>query len=202
MASDTQNKTPWFKNTAFYLILSIVANTTWVADYFDIVKFKKEISQSEKTELLTEIKEDRDYYKDLFRNCNDNIRKVEREVSQLKVNMLLLQTTGDHFPFPMWTKDVRSVMIDMNDEYERVFLKPFGITKEQYINKKDDDIWPEEVAEKFRQNDLQALKQRRPYITVEMIPNAAGVMEPWNVIKFRLEIGGEPIGIRGFAFPK
>ena len=130
------------------------------------------------------------------------------DVNKLRIVSLLI----DLNPFPQWIKRLDQNefgvpqwrMMRINAAYER----RWGVTREEYENKLDEEVWGPEVAADFAKNDFMAVEQSpEPYITVERVPEVPkgdppgshGVEVPiWRIAKVATSAGGE-IYVAGIA---
>jgi hypothetical protein len=85
------------------------------------------------------------------------IAEMEKRISNLNTKLLIMESAGMNIPLPTWLKDLDGTMLAINDSYEFYFLKPIDKTKEDYIGKTDFDIWNEEIAKIYKENDLAVL---------------------------------------------
>lgn len=194
MTLETIKKPNWL-----VVVLALI-NIGFVGNTFDWFKFNKELDLSDREAVLEQILEDRDYYKNGYRDCGDRLGELEREVSNLRSELVLVGALSNDLPIPMWLKDLDGRMIYLNKRYEQQFLSPLGLTAADYLGKKDSDIWPPEVAEKYRANDLKAQQSDEPVITFELIPLMGHKPERFRVVKYRRMIGSTIVGIGGFCF--
>jgi PAS domain S-box-containing protein len=70
----------------------------------------------------------------------------------------------------IYIKDVQGRYLQINRWHERLF----GRTQEQVAGKTDFDIFPHEIAEKFRENDLRVLRTGQPLETEEIALHSDG----------------------------
>lgn len=98
-------------------------------------------------------------------------------------------------PYPMWFKDTEFKMVFLNKAYEL----EFGVTVQEYNNKFDENIWPEDVAVEYRQNDLQVLTTQKPISVIEHHFDAQGVYRPITVVKWPLIVNNDLLGVAGMA---
>ena len=85
----------------------------------------------------------------------------------------------DHSPVVAWIKDEEGRWIYLNETYQR----RFGASVEAWQGKTDFDLWPADIAEKFRQSDLAALATGEPLEIADTIPEADGALSYWHTIK-------------------
>lgn len=91
-------------------------------------------------------------------------------------------------------------MLALNDEYEKIFLNPLGIKKEDYIGKRDAEIWPDEFASKFKAVDYTVQRTGGVWVGMEwVIVNDSA--QRWQVIKYPAKVGRSVVGVGGFAIP-
>jgi len=188
-----QLKTNWVQ-----ILLALIA-AGFTADYFGIVKHNKELSSSDKTLLIEELRNDRNYYQSLYKECQESVVQVQKDLSDIKQNTTLLTAVKYDIPVPMWLKDSKGKMVFINNEYERLFLFPVGKTMEDYIGKTDYDIWDKETAEQYRKNDIRAMQSQNPIYTTELIPMAGTLPKELRVVKYPQKKDGRTIGIGGIG---
>jgi len=100
-------------------------------------------------------------------------------------------------PLPIWFKSRDSVMMFINQEYSELY----GVQPEDYIGKRDDDVWGAETAELFRVNDRAVMRSGRPVYEFEKIKNKkTGREEHLKVIKFPVRNRAQDIvGVGGIV---
>jgi hypothetical protein len=106
-----------------------------------------------------------------------------------------------YVPAVVWCKDYSEggKMVFISDEYARLWPKQ----AKNYVGRFDADVWPAHVAEMFRHNDMNVLKQER---VIESIEDTPGSIDPaWNkirVVKFPIwcgDVEGEPTMVGGIG---
>lgn len=130
--------------------------------------------------------------------CKETNQLLIKKVAMLENKVLLLESAHQSLPVPMWLKTMDGTMLALNSAYENVFLKPNGLKTIDYVGKKDHDVWPKEVADKFREHDIEVQTTRQTLETTELVP-IDGVMTKWHIIKYLRISDGVPIGIGGMA---
>jgi PAS domain S-box-containing protein len=92
---------------------------------------------------------------------------TERKKAELKIEneRKRLQTLVETIPDPVFLKDPNGVYLLCNHAYEMLF----GIKVLDIIGKTDYDVVPQEVADKFRKNDLDVLKENKSIIFFEEV---------------------------------
>jgi PAS domain S-box-containing protein len=129
----------------------------------------RDLSQRKKAEAeLKRAKEALDLYsKDLERQ----VRKRTREITSI------LRYT----PSVVFLKDREGCYKLVNSRFEELF----GVKNREIQGKKDDDIFPREVAEHFSASDRRVLKEGRPLQMEEAIPQSDG-LHTYLWVKFPL----------------
>jgi diguanylate cyclase (GGDEF)-like protein/PAS domain S-box-containing protein len=79
-----------------------------------------------------------------------------------------------------WLKDENGVLQFASDN----FLNRFGLQREAVIGKNEFDIWPDEFARQYRQNDQTMLTQGCPLEVVEAVQQGNGELSWWLCNKF------------------
>jgi PAS domain S-box-containing protein len=104
-----------------------------------------------------------------------------------------------HLPGPAWIKDARGRYVFANDAAENAF----GISRDQFYAKSDDELFPPETAEQFKANDALAITGGIAVQAVETLQHKDGSVHYSIVHKFpiadaadaRLLVGGIAIDI-------
>ncbi len=130
--------------------------------------------------------------------CKETNQLLIKKVAMLENKVLLLESAHQSLPVPMWLKSMDGTMLALNPAYERVFLKPNGLTTIDYIGKQDHEVWPEDIASAFRTHDIKVQTSGKTLETTEIVP-IDGVMTKWHIIKYVRFSDGIPIGIGGMA---
>ncbi len=85
----------------------------------------------------------------------------------------------DHGPVVAWIKDEEGRWIYLNKTYQQ----RFSASVETWQGKTDFDLWPADMAEKFRQSDLAVLATGEPLEIADAISEADGALSYWHTIK-------------------
>ena len=178
------------------IILALIS-AGFVADSFGLIKFSRELTQADKTLLIQELREDRNYYQQLYRECQKSMNEIQKDVSFLRNNMQILTAINNDIPVPIWLKSPDGKMIFVNAEYERVFLLPIGKSSKDYVGKSDFEIWDSATAIQYRNNDIKALRSYAPLYITELIPMQGTKPKPLRVVKYIQKKDGRVIGIGG-----
>lgn len=146
----------------------------------------------------------RDNYEQELKELRKEIEELKKQLSiekqitdRLRSDLVFLESAHFEMPFPQWLKSLTGTMIKVNRQYEHVFLRPMNKDAEDYIGKKDVDIWGEEMANQFAKNDDLAKDSRLGYwIGKENINGTE-----YQIVKYKLYAGSVCIGIAGLALP-
>lgn len=133
-----------------------------------------------------------------LREENENLRKLindhEVRIRALQNQISLIESSHQDLPIPMWLKDLDGKMLALNREYERTFLKPKGLTIQDYIGKYDHEVWDKDTADEFKSHDAKVLELKRP-----MAFKNEGLDFKGRIIKFPIYAGGIIVGVAGIA---
>lgn len=177
------------------IVGAIVSLRTSKRDDFRIIV---EILRAENERLRADVEKLDTRIEELEEKYSEERKRAEKLQNQL----ILLESAHHDLPFPQWLKDSNGIMLSVNDAYQEIFLEPMGLTKDDYMGKSDFDVWDQETAKAFRDND-NLVKRRKKFIrTKEKITRKdADFSEDWEVVKYPRFLGRVFIGIAGIAFP-
>ena len=86
----------------------------------------------------------------------------------------------DNSPAVAFMKDEEGRFIYINEQFERCL----NIKKTDWLGKTDFDVWSEELALQFRENDQTVLAADQTLEIVEVVPNPEGDLRHWLSFKF------------------
>lgn len=122
--------------------------------------------------------------------------------TQIRSDLLLLETAHHDLPLPQWLKDENGIMLSLNDAYEDAFLLRQNKTRSDYIGRTDTEFWGLEIGLEHQKNDRIALRKRRATIFHERIEvDGADLSGEFIVLKYPRYKGRVLIGIGGIYFP-
>lgn len=101
--------------------------------------------------------------------------------NQLSQNKQLLQSIIDNTSNPIFIKEINGSYLLINKQYESLF----HISNEEIIGKTDHDFLPKEVADAYRNSDLEVVKALRELKTEETIEQPDG-SHTYIAVKFPL----------------
>lgn len=102
----------------------------------------------------------------------------------------------DNFPFAVWLKDTESRYLTVNKAFVKIFDTP---DPDQVSGRSDFDLFPGDLAERYRASDREVLKTRQNKNLEEQVP--AGGQQLWfETYKAPVVDGdGWPLGTVGFT---
>jgi len=125
-----------------------------------------------------------------YRGSNTDIterKKAEEVLSEAEVRQ---RTILDNMPFLTWLKDTEGRYIMINQQY----AKSCGRTVDQVVGLTDLDIWPRELAEKYRSDDAEVMATRRGKGVEEIVAMTGGAVwvETFKapIFNLRMEVTG------------
>ncbi|MDF0554973.1 PAS domain S-box protein [Kamptonema sp. UHCC 0994] len=117
--------------------------------------------------------------------AEEKLKKQEHQIKSLLNNI----------PHIAWLKDPESIYIAVNEP----FAKACGLTPEDIVGKTDFDLWPSELATKYRQDDFQIIASGQQKVIEESIIDALGNTFWVETIKTPIYSEGKIIGTTGFG---
>jgi len=79
-----------------------------------------------------------------------------------------------------WIKDAEGRHVYLSPNYER----RFNVRLEDWLGKTDFEVWPQDIAEKFREHDVIVLRENRRLEVIEQARDADGSVSWWLNSKF------------------
>ncbi len=106
----------------------------------------------------------------------------ERRLAEeaLRVSTEQFRLFMEHNPNIVWVKDESGRCVYLSQSFQ----DRFGMRMEDCYGKTDAELWPAEIAAKFRQNDLAVLVANQPVLVTEQTVNADGSVCHWLNRKF------------------
>jgi len=131
------------------------------------------------------------------------ITELEKFEASFKASAELLQKSElqqkailDTIPDMAWLKDKESRFIAVNDS----FAEACGKKPSELVGKTDLDIWPKNLADKYRDDDLEVIQSKKRKCVEEQLQDAKGRISWIETIKTPvLNASGEVIGTTGIA---
>ncbi|TAN50495.1 MAG: EAL domain-containing protein [Methylococcaceae bacterium] len=116
-----------------------------------------------------------------------HVYSAQRRRAEIEGMIVRLQESEDRFnlfmdnsPGLAFVKDAEGRLVYIN----KTFAKGFGFKKPaQWYGKTDEDLWPKDVAESFRNNDLAVLAGEKAQVMEERAVRK-GQQETWLSVKF------------------
>lgn len=120
-------------------------------------------------------------------------KKAEDRIKQIKLQQEALL---NNIPDLAWLKDKLSRFIAVNEP----FAKACGKTTDAIIGKTDADIWPAELADKYRSDDMEVVQSGVHKRIEEPLADNTGVIRQIETIKTPIyDTNNEIIGTTGIA---
>ncbi len=122
----------------------------------------------------------------------------ERKLAERKLQKALIRRNAilDNIPDMAWLKDKDGNFLAVNEP----FAKACGISKEELFGKTDFDFWPQELAQRYRDDDEQVMKTGKRKSIEETLVHREG-QEVWiETIKSPIyDENGQVMGTTGIA---
>ena len=131
----------------------------------------------------------------LLFNSSRDISTLKRTQAQLHQRDHYQRAVLDNFPFLVWLKDDECRFLAVNRPFADACGQP---SVEALVGKTDCDIWPPDLAETYRADDLAVLHSGQPKSVEEPI-EAPGGRVWFETYKSPVAIDGKTIGTVGFS---
>jgi len=131
----------------------------------------------------------------LYKNAKNEIAKRERAESVLQETKELFGSFMRHLPALAFMKDKNGRYIYLNQAYKTLY----EIDQNARIGKKDDDLFPADVANQIIENDKKVIEKAKVLNSVEKV-EFNGKTYYQKISKFPIFKGGQTIILAGIAF--
>ncbi len=124
-------------------------------------------------------------------------KELEREIAERKRIEAALLESDERFkafmnnsPAVAFMKDEQGRFVYLNEPFERCL----NIRMTDWLGKTDFDVWPEELAQQFRENDRAVFAAGKTLELVETVPTPDGCLRHWLSFKFPFhDISGQQL---------
>jgi PAS domain-containing protein len=127
---------------------------------------------------------------------DDKIERLLKELNEVRNNLseqkrlvAILESTDWEVPCPYWVRNTDHEFVHAN----LLYLKFFNFKEESIIGKKDFEVFPKDIVDRFRSTDNEVLKGNRDVVIDEY--------EGSLIIKWKQSAGRVTIGIAGIVIP-
>jgi len=128
-----------------------------------------------------------------YRNLKSDPQPADDTLEDIRMQQLAIL---NNIPDIAWLKDEKSQFIAVN----KPFADACGVDEKNLIGKTDLDIWPRELAEKYRADDLKVIKSMKRLRVEEALIDSQGKKTWIETIKAPiLNQAGKVIGTTGIA---
>jgi PAS domain S-box-containing protein len=121
--------------------------------------------------------------------------KLTSQRAALRESEQRLQAVLDHSPAVIYIKDSESRYVLINKRYEQLF----NVRRDAVAGKTDYDLFPQDVAFRFRTNDAKVLRGGAPMEVEEVAPQADGVHTFLSVKFPLLDVAGQAYAVCGIS---
>jgi PAS domain S-box-containing protein len=142
--------------------------------------------------VIYESKDDLGQLADSF---NKMAEELKLNISMLKENEERFTKFMEHLPALAFVKDAEGRYVFANSAYKTML----GIDPADRIDKTDDEVWPADMAARFKERDHQILATGQPLETVDTLTDSAGKRIIHLISKFPIFREGKPALIGGIG---
>jgi diguanylate cyclase (GGDEF)-like protein/PAS domain S-box-containing protein len=116
--------------------------------------------------------------------------ELKRTIAELQDSERRFKTFMDNSPAAAFLKDGQGRLLYANEAY----LQRFNMKLSDVIGKNDFELWPEEMAHKFREQDMTVLAGNAAITTTETLQVPGGAPSYWQTYKFPLHTEQRMLG--------
>lgn len=131
---------------------------------------------------------------------NDEISSLAKGINSMAENLSISQENlrgiFENTSAVIFLKDIEGRYLMINRRFEELF----ETKKNEIVGKTDHDIFPKEMADSLRLNDIKALESEDPVELEEYVPHEDGSKHTYLSVKFKIhDSSGAPYAICGIA---
>jgi diguanylate cyclase (GGDEF)-like protein/PAS domain S-box-containing protein len=108
------------------------------------------------------------------------LQTTETARAELARSDARFQAFMDSAPFMSYIKDAEGHFVF----YNQLLSERFGISREDWIGKTVEDLFPADTADAYRRNDLEVMRTGRLFLAPEFVYSEDGTRTQWNSYKF------------------
>jgi CRISPR/Cas system-associated protein Csx1 len=157
---------------------------------------RRQTDQSEFEILLKVWKEERDELKlerkeliERERSNSAEILELKEELSKLKSKMVLLESAHFDLPLAQCVKDLDGTIILINNEFDKLFLAPYGQTSNSCVGTNGAHIWGIENTKKYRKAELEVIIHKAAKHFIEEGNDIEGNPTKWSTFRYPIFLG-------------
>lgn len=126
----------------------------------------------------------------------DDVTERKQNEEKIRISEARLQATLDNSPYMIWQKDTDGRYIAFNQPFIRMLgqKQPHDV-----LGKTDFDLWPNELAEKYRADDAEVMHSRKQTVVEEHAVNDGKIYWVETCKTPIVDKNGEVLGTTGFA---
>lgn len=127
----------------------------------------------------------------------EQLKEVTKELIFIKEKLVQLTASSRDVPHPTWIKDGRLRVVHVNDAFERFFLTPLDIMRQDIEGTKDISVWGSEDVENIEKQVL--LSKTSITSVIQKASPITGKSEQWVIDVWPWFLGTQIIGVNGVA---
>jgi hypothetical protein len=161
---------------------------------------KRQTDQSEFEILLKVWKEERLELKaerfDLLARERENSKKIKElteELTKLKSKMMLLESAHFDLPLAQCVKDLDGTFLLINNEFDRMFVKPHGKKSSDCIGSDGVEIWGEKLMSEYREAEIEVIETKTPKHYTENGFDLNRKPTKWSTFRWPIYLGDKTI---------
>lgn len=137
------------------------------------------------------------YLQDELAVHKEQLKEVTKELIFIKEKLVQLTASSKDVPHPTWIKDEKLRVVHLNDAYERFFLTPLDIMRQDVEGTTDDYIWGSDEVKLIEKKVIMSRTSMTRVVSKSSPISKEKVK--WVVEVWPWYLGTQVIGVNGVA---
>ena len=196
------------------IIIPIITGITSLLTGYFAFRLKSKASLRDDFQMIVdtlrsqfdELKIENDRLRELNTQQAQEIQQLKHHIHEIDIELRILRAGYFESPLATWVKNEDGEMLFVSKEYEKLFLKPIGKKRADYIGNVDNVIWGDVTGNDFRKHDQYVRTTGKTWVGVEsfIMESGENLFANFYFMKYPFDPDGKGIikgHVAGIAFP-